>query len=410
MASIYTRRDSKELWLSCYPKSGKLVRTTLGTEDRRTAERTLRKVELLLELERLRDVPVPDKILCELEGLPGSKSVEPPPPKDTGENLRAALRAYVTRSAAANVHASLNNKLSQLRQFFGGELVDSIDPRSAEHRRHARRREPGEPWFKGTSLAEITPDTLLTFLHERNYGRSSKRHYRELFHDLFRVALVNGLYVPANPYAPNPASELPCYKGTDEPIAVLNADDIARQYAAVAANPKILFGCQVMIESGLRLHECLSLRRPSIAEDFSHLRLLRPRPASSRGTKLKTGERTVTVRPELAAHLRRYLAAVDTDWLIPSPSGQAWNSNTFGDTLRQLNRAAGLTWTTQDFRHTFATNRIAEGWNLKTLADEMGTSIQMLMEHYAGRIAPPVQAALAAQPVTSASPTPGAVG
>lgn len=60
-----------------------------------------------------------------------------------------------------------------------------------------------------------------------------------------------------------------------------------------------------------------------------------------------------------------------------------------------MNRAAGLPWTTQDFRHTFATARIKEGWNLKTLADEMGTSIQMLMTHYAGYIAPPVHAALA---------------
>lgn len=401
MASIYTRDDSQELWLSCYPQPSKLVRATLGTDDPKVAEQIRQKVELLIKLERLGDVRVPEKVLAAFAGLPMSPrteapakaEAEPPAKEENPGALLAALKAYVTRSATGNVHASLNNKLSQLRQFFGSALVDTIDPRPIDHRRHARRRDESEPWFAGNSLAEITPDALLSFLHDRNYGRSSRRHYRELFHDLFRVAMVNGLYVPSNPYAPNPASELPSYKGTDEPIVVLDESEIERQYSIVARDPKLLFGCQVMIEGGFRLHEALSLKRRSIAEDYSHIRLLLPRPASSRATKLKTGERTVTVRPELAEHLRRFLSRPTGDWLIPAPSGVAWSSNAFGDALRKLNRASGVTWTTQDFRHTFATARIKEGWNLKTLAEEMGTSVQMLMEHYAGYIAPPVHAA-----------------
>lgn len=85
--------------------------------------------------------------------------------------------------------------------------------------------------------------------------------------------------------------------------------------------------------------------------------------------------------------------AADSDWCFASPTGDRMTSDTFGELLRQINRAAGLSWATQDFRHTFATNRIEEGWNLKTLAQEMGTSVQMLMEHYAGFIDPPVLAA-----------------
>lgn len=395
MASLYNRDDSKEFWISCYPQpGGRLVRASTSTEDRREAERILQKVELLLALERLKDVPVPANILARLEGLPRSTPTEPPPKKEKPDDLRAALRALVTRSAAGNVRAALVNKLSQLRQFFGSTLIDEIDPRPPEHRRHARRREPLKPWFEGTTLAEITPDVLLTFLHEKKFGQASKRHYREIFHELFRVALVNGFYVPANPYAPNPALELPSYKGTDGPITVLSAEDVARQYDAAASDPKILFGCQVMIEGGFRLHEALALRRASIAEDFSYIRLLLPHPTSGHRTKLKTGERPVTVRHELEGHLRRHLSMTETDWLIASPSGGRWNSNAFADRLRELNRKANLPWTTQDFRHTFATNRIREGWNLKTLAEEMGTSVVMLMEHYAGYIAPPVRAAL----------------
>ncbi|PTX94898.1 hypothetical protein DB345_11340 [Spartobacteria bacterium LR76] len=304
MASLYHRKDSKELWLACYPQPGSLlVRASTATEDPREAGRIPEKVKLLIALERLKDVPVPEKILARFEGLPRLMTIESAPKKEEPNNLNPALRAFLTRSAAGNVHAALNNKLSQLRQFFGSALIDEIDPRPPENRRRARRREPLEPWFKGTKLADITPDVLLTFLHEKKYGQSSKRHYREIFHELFRVALVNGFYVPTNPYAPNPASELPSYKGTDAPITVLSEEEVEWQYAAVASDPKILFGCQIMIEGGFRLHEALALRRASVAEDFSYIRLLVPQPTSGRSTKLKTGERLVTVRSELESQL-----------------------------------------------------------------------------------------------------------
>lgn len=257
-----------------------------------------------------------------LQGIPRSTATEPQSKKEKPEDLRADLRALVTRSATGNVRAALNNKLSQLRQFFGSTVIDEIDPRPPKHRRHARRREPLKPWFKGTTLADINPDLLLTFLNERKFGQSSKRHYREIFHELFRVALVNGFYVPTNPYAPNPALELPSYKGTDGPVTVLSADEVARQYDAVTSDSKILFGCQVMIEGGFRLHEALALRCVCIAEDFSYIRLLLPQPTTGHSTKLKTGERSVTVRPELECHLRRHLSMIKTDRLIASPAGQ----------------------------------------------------------------------------------------
>lgn len=401
MAAIYDRKDSKKLWIVCYPQTGESPeRASTKTEDWAEAERIREKVELLVALERFKDVPVPETILARFTGLPcvtkAEPSPEPAPKNEDVQNLLPALRALITRSAACNVPRYLNNKLSQLRQFFGAALIDEIDPRPPEHRRYARRREPLEPWFTGTNLAEITPDVLLTFLQDKGYGRCSRRHYREIFHELFRVAMVNGIYVPPNPYAPNPALELPSYKGKDSPITVLSEEEVDRQYRAVASEPKILFGCQVMIEGGFRLHEALALRRSSIAADFSYIQLLLPQPTSPRSTTLKTGERPVTVRPELECHLRSFLPTVE-DWLIASPKGKRWSSEAFADRLRELNRKAKLPWTTQDFRHTFATNRIREGWNLKTLADEMGTSIAMLMEHYAGYIAPPVRAALASQ-------------
>jgi hypothetical protein len=87
---------------------------------------------------------------------------------------------------------------------------------------------------------------------------------------------------------------------------------------------------------------------------------------------LKTGERTITIREEFGPILRSYLDSSTSDWLVSSSTDEQWNSDGFGEALRRLNRKAGLAWTSQDYRHTFATPRLSEGWNLKTLADEIG--------------------------------------
>lgn len=117
-------------------------------------------------------------------------------------------------------------------------------------------------------------------------------------------------------------------------------------------------------------------------------------------TGLKTGERTVTMRAPMRYMIEGYMKKYPgsaSEWCFAGKADQRMTSDAFGKQLRELSRKSGLTWTTQDFRHTFATNRIAENWNLKVLAQEMGTSVAMLMEHYAGYIEPPVLASLQAK-------------
>ena len=408
MASIYKRPDSGLYWLSCYPKQGgALMRVGLGTGDRSQAEAIQKKVELLVGIERLGGVPIPPSLLSHFGSVSAppvegeatertnghKKKTTVSPPKN---ELREAIRSSLVRSATTNVASELNDKIYRLRTFFGSKLIAELDPRPEEHRRHARKRTV-KAWFTGTTLAEITPDTILSFFLDHKYSRSNKRHFREVFHGLFKYALVNGLYRPDNPYAPNPAAQIPSFSGRDEEITILSDAQVEKQYEVAAPDRQVLFGCRLMIEAGFRCHEILSLRRQNIAPDCSRIGLTMPERLHHLDTGLKTGERPVTVRAILRPFIADYLAELKTDWLFVSPREKRLSTNAFGDALRQMNRAAGLPWTTQDFRHTFATARIKEGWNLKTLADEMGTSIQMLMTHYAGYIAPPVHAALASE-------------
>lgn len=75
-------------------------------------------------------------------------------------------------------------------------------------------------------------------------------------------------------------------------------------------------------------------------------------------------------------------------WVVPSPNGLRWNANDFGKRLHELNDPAELPFTAQDFRHTYATDKITEGWPLRVLAQQMGTSVKMLEMHYAAFIPP----------------------
>lgn len=410
MASIYRRPDSQNFCLSCYPRPGsKLVRASLGTTDESHAVKVAQKVDLLIELEKMSGIEVPNNVLAAFQGmkemveslftssvaseqdaaLPHTAAAERKPrcPIDN------VLRSYLVRSMVKNVSHATSDKISRLRQFFGSARINSLDPRPPEVIKRRKKKIPMvEPWFKGDDLAEITTDTLLLFFAQKTYSRSSKRHFREIFHDIFRYALKSGAYIPDNPYAANPADDLPSFKGTGEPVTVLADAQVNEEYAAVACQPVVLFGCQLMIEAGFRLHEILALRRSDL-DAGGRIRLILPGVAQRSTTQLKTGERTVTIRPVLRPMIQRFLGNVPgqgSDWCFPSSSGGRMTSDAFGESLRQINRAAGLPWTTQDFRHTFATNRINEGWNLKVIAQEMGTSVQMLMEHYAGYIEPPV--------------------
>jgi len=413
MASYYQRPDSRQFSVSCYPRPGaKLVRAALGTDDPVLAEKVARKVDLLIELERMADVEVPEKILTAFEVLNARVRMSNPLPGDESNQLSElnlpvnprvdcpideVLQAFLVRSLVSNADHVTADKISRLRQFFGSERINALDPRPAKNLKHAGRNvKVVEPWCKSNELKEITTLVILSFFADKTYGRSSKRHFRELFHEIFQGALKSGMYRPDNPYSANPAADLPSFSGREEPVNVLTASEVETQYRAVSTDPVVEFGCRLMIEGGFRLHEILALRQIDLLQP-GKIRLILPKRKCNAKTKLKTGERTVSVRGELQPTIDHFLATYPRDeraWCFLSPRGCQMTSDGFGQLLRDLNRSANLAWTTQDFRHTFATNRIAEGWNLKSLADEMGTSITMLMDHYAGYIDPPVLAAL----------------
>jgi len=153
--------------------------------------------------------------------------------------------------------------------------------------------------------------------------------------------------------------------------------------------PALKIAVALMTYAGLRRAEMLWLTPDAISKDVSFLSLVN-RLDEDRDieSSLKTGDRAATILPPLRQLLVNYLQQPRGRWVIPSPKGMRWDGSGFAKKLREINRAAGLKWTCLHYRHTYATQRAAEGWSLFRIAKEMGNSVAVVEEYYAGFIRP----------------------
>ena len=276
-----------------------------------------------------------------------------------------------------------------LRAFFGSALIEEVTGRVPLQ---------GEGCFTGTFLDEVTSACVREFIDKRRHrgecSPKTKHHYKELFHHFFDVALSNGLLPVTNLYKPNPMAALPTYSSARKKKAIIFLKDklIEEQCTLLKEHPSILAAVMIMIHAGLRRAEALWLTVDSI-HNMEYLSVV-TRDDPQAGEKddlgnLKTegSTRSVTILPPLRAFLESYLPTLQGNWLIPHPSKplERWAKGAFSDALGKINRKAGLSWNCLQYRHTYATNRCLEGWNVWDLANEMGTS-QMIQMHYAAFI------------------------
>jgi site-specific recombinase XerD len=232
-----------------------------------------------------------------------------------------------------------------------------------------------------------------SFIDSLPVAIKTKRHYREVFHHFFKFCLKFGLYQPSNWYCPNPVAALPSYVLRNRKITFLTQEQVDEQIVALEDDPSVQMAAGIMIYAGLRRAETLWLTRDSIASDLSFLSVRNRRDEDGIDSALKTGERTVRILPPLRLALAQYLPTLRGPWLIPNPAGKRWRGDSFGKRLRKLNHRHNLKWSSLSYRHTYATQRAAEGWTLFEIAKEMGNSAAVVEEYYAGYIVPPALSA-----------------
>jgi len=99
----------------------------------------------------------------------------------------------------------------------------------------------------------------------------------------------------------------------------------------------------------------------------------------------KTGERSVPLTNEGLRFFRSLTAGRHPDaLLLPKDDGSPWGYNHQLRPMRAAAKRANLPKGASMYtlRHTFATEHLMRGTDLKSLADIMGTSIAMLQKHY----------------------------
>jgi len=405
MAAKYLRRQT--WWIRFYhPHSGELVRASLDTHDEARAELLRQRVELettlLKAAEALRQ---PRFKAAEMPAPVGAAlgSVAPPPPPQAGSQdemparpqaapaktrrrtpVNEALKAYMTHIRSENAPLHVENKVSMLRRFVGAERVEEVMGYKAPAGRAA-----SAPFFRGRFLDEITPALLQEFMEGMAVGPKTKRHYREFFHHFFEFCLKFGIFTSSNWHCPNPVAALPSYLSRNRRIIFLTDDQVEEQIAVLTPHAEMAMAVAIMIFAGLRRAETLWLTRDAISPDLTFISVAnRIDEEQDIESTLKTGERTVSILPQLRPLLARYLAQLKGDWLIPKPKGGRWRGDSFGKKLRRINDAAGMKWSCLHYRHSFATARAAEGWSLFQLAKQMGNSVAIIEEYYAAYIRP----------------------
>jgi integrase len=201
--------------------------------------------------------------------------------------------------------------------------------------------------------------------------------------------LKYGIYQPTNWHCPNPVAALPSYVSRNRHIVFLTSEQVERQLESLADFKELRMAVAIMIYAGLRRAELLWLTQDSISKDLSYLSVVNQTDSEQKvESSLKTGERAVTILPPLRKPLQEYLPILKGKWLIPACAGKRWDGNAFGRRLRHDNRAAKLTWNCLHYRHTYATQRAADGWPLFRITKEMGNSVAVVEEYYAGFIRP----------------------
>jgi integrase len=398
------------------PVTGKPVRISLQTTDEARAALLHRKWEAwaALFVTEFGGTDLPPRMREELRGLPPGFAVllpgyvasipvvqpavlaapagEVPQPLPEPPLLHV-LRKYLRFCESENSQHHAANKASILKAAFGAAAVEdsgALDGPLACARLSDLSASLVQAFIEGRRKEDGSPLSVKT-----------RRHYREVFCNVFEYAMRHGDYVPKNLRYPNPmGAGLPSYQEKNRVIEFLDDDQIAVQLEALRPYPVLHAAVGTMIYSGPRRNECLWLQANSIEkEKYLSIRNLLDEESETRNS-LKTGARTVAIEPELMAIFRAYLPTLKGPWLFPSPNARRWDKDHFSTALREANAAAGLTWSSMHYRHTYATRNARAGVSVFALARAMGTSVAMIESYYAGFFPP---SAIGALPATVAN-------
>lgn len=231
----------------------------------------------------------------------------------------------------------------------------------AEYRQDLRRIMAIEP-----SFSRWTAEAVEGWLRELTPAK--RNHMLSTLRAFFAWAVEAG-HVKASP-----VERLKPVKVDAPRRAVLSIDEAQRLLAAAERiEPRALHYLALCLFAGLRPEECARLRPRNLSSEYVVL---------DEGLTKTHSARTVPIAPNLAAFLAR----------CPLPKGGPafyQSGSRLRAALRTVIEAAGITWSPDVMRHSYASYEYERTRDAATTASNLGhTTTNMLFKHYRGLVEP----------------------
>ncbi|HEV2136842.1 MAG TPA: site-specific integrase [Terracidiphilus sp.] len=228
------------------------------------------------------------------------------------------------------------------------------------------------PVFDSQPAGGITKQDIQNWLLEqaeaRRWSPATRNRYQAAFSLVFRVALDN------EKITSNPAAKIKRKPELNERVRYLSKDEERRLTAAIKADwPHYMPAFLIAINTGMRAGEQFTLQWRDVSLEHRYITLAKTKAHRSRHIPLNTA----------ALGAFRQLRAAN-------PKGEYVFFNTDGERLRgprdwfepALKKAGISEFTWHCCRHTFASNLVMAGVDIRTVAQLMGhATIQMTMRY-----------------------------
>ena len=358
MASL---RKRGKVYYASYYAGGKECRKSLETTSRQVAKERLRNFESAVARGALDDVLPTKTPVAEIVG---------------------EYAAYIKNAKSKN---GVKVDFWYLQRIFGAGsplLVRKTEKPSQKKQDH----------LQATHLEDIHTSDISAFIAKRvqedGIGPKTANRYREVLLRVFNWAIhQRGVRIPGGQ---NPAQRVERYRERASAIRFLSMQQIGEQVKALEADPLLLAMVVLYVYAGLRREEALWLTLADVDLKAGRYGMIRVRAKNVLGEfwepKTKVN-RVVPISSALLPWLERYVPATTPGrWYFPSPQGVRWDPDNFSSRLRDANKAAGLSWSCLDYRHTFGSHLAMKGESLYKISTLLGNSPEICRRHYAALI------------------------
>lgn len=366
MATLFRRG---KIWWIDAGVAGQRLRWSLDTTDERIARHKLKKYEY--------------------EQLTGDLTLPSVTP------LAPFLQTFCEHLETARSHKAYKNDVSYLRTFFG-PVCDALQPKSTLNRDHVPKKpikvkdKLPRRHVQVATLEDLTPGQIEAHITRRmrldGISPKTANRLREVLHVMFNHAIRQHAFRALDRRFPNPVDAVGRRREPEQEIRFLTAAQIDEQLKLLANESVLQAMVATYIYAGLRREEALWLTADDVDLEGGMIRI-RQKTVNGRTWQPKTGRnRRVPISTALAGYLRSYRPPKPSIWYFPSPCGMRWDPDNFSQTLREINRAAGLPWSCLDFRHTFGSHLAMKGESLYKISELMGNSPDICRRHYAALV------------------------